>query len=54
MSLAPKSIKLALEDGWPVGYLRPQGPVARLLQVATPFSGTICTVAFFETGKSEA
>ncbi|HHI70117.1 MAG TPA: 4'-phosphopantetheinyl transferase superfamily protein [Rhodobacteraceae bacterium] len=45
MSLAPKSISLALENGRPVGYLLPEHPTATLNFVELPIPGMVCCTA---------
>lgn len=45
LALAPRAITLDLQSGWPVGYLRPFLPHARLRFVGLPDSGQSCCIA---------
>lgn len=45
MTLAPKSIALALDVGWPVGYLFPENPDVKLEYFELPIPRILCCAA---------
>lgn len=51
MALEPRSIALALQEGAPVGYLRPRAPEAHLRFVQLAHQDAICCVAYRATEK---
>jgi 4'-phosphopantetheinyl transferase len=52
MALPPRQISLALEEGWPVGYLRPEGPAITTIFPQISRSDALCCVSFYDDFSS--
>ncbi len=50
LSLPPRSIVLYLRDGWPVGYMAPTHPAARLYKIDLPVPDLLCSLALPGSG----
>jgi len=51
MSLPPRQIALNLQDGFPVGYLQPENPVAQAIFLDLGHPATVCCLALADGQK---